>query len=139
MSLQTRISDLITAIGADIKSLKMTKEVYTLSRPGVLTAAAGTARLYLSGNYTLYDYRVSCGGTPSGSSLIVDINKNGTTLFTTQGNRPAISPGGYLGGSGMPDVTTFVAGDYITIDVDQIGSSTAGSDLTVVLRMIRTS
>lgn len=139
MSLQTRISDLITAIGADIKALYRTKEVFSLSRPGTLVVAAGTARLYLSGGYTLSDYRVSVGTAPTGASLIVDINKNGTTIFTTQANRPTIAASGFLGSTTAPAVTTFAAGDYITIDVDQVGSTVAGADLVVVLRLIRTS
>jgi hypothetical protein len=69
--------------------------------------------------------------------LIVDINKNGTTLFTTQGNRPTISASGFLASTTAPDVTTFASSDYITIDVDQIGSTVAGADLTVIMRMIR--
>jgi hypothetical protein len=110
-------------------------EVFTMSRSGTLTAVAGTARLYLSGSYTLLDYRVSVGTAPTGASLIVD----GTTLFTTQGNRPTIAASGFLGTTTAPDVSTFVSGDYITIDVDQVGSTIAGADLTVVLRMTRTS
>ena len=138
-SLQSRINDLITAVGADIKALYRTKEVFVLSRPGALTAVAGSSRLYLSGSYTLADYRVSVGTAPTGASLIVDINKNGTTLFTTQGNRPTIAAGANLGSTTAPAVTTFAAGDYITVDVDQIGSTVAGSDLAVVLRLVRTS
>ena len=138
-TMQSRIADLITAIGADIKALYRTKEVFPLSRPGTLVVAAGTARLYLSGNYTLADYRVSVGTAPTGANLIVDINKNGTTIFTTQGNRPTVTAGGNLASTTAPDVTTFAAGDYITIDVDQIGSTVAGADLTIVLRLVRTS
>lgn len=138
-SMQSRVADLITAIGADIKALYRLKEVFPLSRPGTLTVVAGVSRLYLSGSYTLVDYRVSVGTAPTGASLIVDINKNGTTIFTTQGNRPTIAAGSNLASTTAPDVTTFVAGDYITVDVDQIGSTVAGADLVVVLRMTRTS
>jgi hypothetical protein len=136
-SLATRISDLITAIGADMKIAQV--ETIVLSRPGALVVAAGTLQLPLSGSYTLIDYRVRVGTAPTGASLIVDINKNGTTLFTTQGNRPTIAAAGQLATTTAPAVTTFVNGDYITVDVDQIGSTVAGSDLVVVLRMRRTA
>jgi hypothetical protein len=114
-------------------------EVFPFSRGGTLTAAAGTARCYLTGNYKLLDYRVSVGTAPTGSTLIVDCNKNGTTIFTTQGNRPTVSISGFLATTTAPDVTTFASGDYITIDIDQIGSTVAGTDLVVVFRMIRQS
>jgi hypothetical protein len=136
-SLATRISDLITAIGADMKIAQV--ETIVLSRPGALVVAAGTLQLPLSGSYTLIDYRVRVGTAPTGASLIVDINKNGTTLFTTQGNRPTIAAAGQLATTTAPNVTTFVNGDYISVDVDQIGSTVAGSDLVVVLRMRRTA
>jgi len=70
---------------------------------------------------------------PTGSSIIVDINKGGVTIFTTQANRPAIADGQTTGDSGMPDVTSLAEGDKLTIDVDQVGSVTAGADLTVEL------
>lgn len=136
-SLASRIADLITAIGADIKIAQV--ETFVLSRPGALVVAAGTLQLPLSGSYTLIDYRVRWGTAPTGASGIVDINKNGTTLFTTQGNRPTATTGTQLATTTAPAVTTFVTGDYISVDVDQIGSTVAGSDLVVVLRMRRTS
>jgi hypothetical protein len=114
-------------------------DTFPLTRPGALTVAAGTARLYLPSAYTLLDYRVSVGTAPTGASLIVDINKNGTTLFTTQSARPTITASSFLASTTAPAITTFAAGDYITVDVDQIGSTVAGSDLVVVLRMTRES
>ena len=71
---------------------------------------------------------------PVGASLIVDVNKNGTTIFTNQSNRPTIASGSNSDTSGAPDVTSLSKNDVLTIDVDQIGSSTAGSDLIVVIR-----
>jgi hypothetical protein len=68
---------------------------------------------------------------PTGAAIIVDVNKNGTTIFTTQGNRPQIAIGATTGDSGTPDVTALAEGDKLTIDIDQIGSTIAGADLTV--------
>lgn len=72
---------------------------------------------------------------PAGADIIVDINKNGTTIFTTQGNRPTIGDGLNKGGkSATPDVVSIADGDVMTLDIDQIGSGTPGSDLTVYVR-----
>lgn len=69
---------------------------------------------------------------PTGSSIILDINKNGTTIFTTQANRPTIAAAATTATlAGAPEVLTFVAGDVFTVDVDQIGSGTAGTGFTV--------
>lgn len=70
---------------------------------------------------------------PTGADVIVDINKNGASLFTT---RPRVVDGATTGGSGAvftgstPSVTD---GDVITFDIDQIGSTEAGRDLSIGL------
>ena len=80
---------------------------------------------------TIVKVKVVVKTAPTGSSIIVDANKNGTTIFTTQANRPEIAIGETTDDSGTPDVTSLSEGDKITIDIDQIGSTVAGADLTV--------
>lgn len=70
---------------------------------------------------------------PTGAILIVDINKNGTTIWTTQANRAQIADGATTGDTQTFDVTAIAAGDYLDLDIDQVGSTVAGVDLTVVL------
>lgn len=70
---------------------------------------------------------------PTGSSLIFDVNKNGTTIFTTQGNRPTIASSGNSSSAAIPDVTTLTTGDYLTVDIDQIGATVPGANLTVIV------
>jgi len=80
---------------------------------------------------TIVKVKVVVKTAPTGASIIVDVNKAGTTIFTTQGNRPEIAIGETQDDSEMPDVTSLAEGDKITIDIDQIGSGVAGADLTV--------
>jgi hypothetical protein len=100
---------------------------------GDLTVGAQGARMYndTGRTLTLTAVRASVGTAPTGASILVDVNKNGTTIFTTQGNRPAIAASAFTSGKMTPDVTTLVDGDYLTIDVDQVGSTITGSYLTV--------
>ena len=79
-------------------------------------------------------YRRTAGG---GSSTIVDVNKNGTTVYTTQGNRPTVTAAG--GNDGIDattdfDVTTFAQDDRIEVDVDQVESGNP-QDVTVVIEV----
>ena len=63
-------------------------------------------------------WRKEAGGS---GSLVVDLNKNGTTMYTTQANRPTIaasSGDNIVLQATMPDITAVAAGDYLTIDVD---------------------
>lgn len=74
---------------------------------------------------------LSVGTPPTGSGIWVDVNKNGTTIFTTQDNRPYIQSGAYTGFSTNLDVTSLADGDYLTMDVDGIGTTAPGSNLVV--------
>lgn len=67
-------------------------------------------------------------------TLTVDVNKDGTTIFTTQGNRPSISGTDKTGTSGTPDVTAFAKNDLFTIDVDVSTADIAIADVVVLIR-----
>jgi hypothetical protein len=100
------------------------------------TLSTGTSQaplLRASQNLTIVKARATVKTAPTGASIIVDVNKGGTTIFTTQANRPQIAISGYSDDSGTPDVTALADGDEITIDIDQVGSTVAGADLTVAL------
>jgi len=106
--------------------------VVAFSIPGGLGTSVGTARIYndTGKNLTFSLIRATAGTAPAGSAVIVDVNLNGVTIFTTQANRPTIAAGTNTD-TATPDVTTWTAGSYLTVDVDQVGSTTAGSDLVV--------
>ena len=112
----------------------MSSSVFQFQSVGTLTAAAGKAFVVAPYAGVIKAVKASVGTAPAGSSLIVDINKNGTTIFTTQANRPTIAAaatGATL--AGQPSVLTFAAGDLLSVDIDQVGSGTAGSNLAVAL------
>lgn len=97
---------------------------------GGLSVKAYPLRWYVPQTMTITSVRASVGTPSTGASIIVDLNKNGTTIFTTQANRPTIAAGSNTATS-TPDITSLTAGDYLTVDVDQIGSTVSGEDLTV--------
>lgn len=112
-------------------------EFATLSQGGTLSVKTGASRFYVESSYTIVGVRVAVGTAPTDASIIVDVNKNGTTIFTTQGNRPTIAASSNTATANNPDVTSLVAGDYLSVDIDQVGSTVAGSDLTVQVRLRR--
>jgi hypothetical protein len=110
--------------------------VLVFSMPGTLTVGVGTIQLPIWRTITIQNVRVRAGTQPTGAAIIVDINKNGTTIFTTQANRPTIAVSTSEDAAAVPDVTSYAAGDYVTVDVDQIGSTVAGSDIVIVIEYI---
>lgn len=108
--------------------------VVPYSVPGTVSVVSGAARLYndTGRTLTIRAVRATVGTAPVGASLIVDVLKGGTTIFTTQANRPTIAAGTNTSGKVTTmDVTTWADGDYLTVNVAQVGSATPGSDLTV--------
>lgn len=102
------------------------------------TQEAGTAkgaRVRIPLDLTLTGVTMDIAGAPTGAALIADINKNGTSIFST---KPQIAAGAVTGGSNAVFAETSLPLDSIvTIDIDQVGSVFAGSGLTINLRGIR--
>lgn len=110
-------------------------QIFTV--PSTLNTGVSKARFYAPIGFTVSNVRVSVGTAPTGSSIVVDVLKNGSTIFTTSGNRPTINVGSFVDNSSVPDYPAgvLVAGDYLTISIVQVGSSVAGSDLTVQIEL----
>lgn len=108
----------------------------TFDQPGTLTVGVGKGRVRLPTAATIVSVSATANTAPTGAGIVVDVNKNGTTVFTTQGNRPSIATGANASADAIPDVTTLTAGDYLTVDIDQVGSTVAGADLIVTLEVL---
>lgn len=107
--------------------------LFTVS--GDLTVSSNPLRIpfYMGRSVTIDGVYLIVETAPVGASIIVDVNKNGTTIFTNQSNRPQIASGNTTGNTTTIDVSTVSDGDYLTMDIDQIGSTTPGANLTVVV------
>jgi hypothetical protein len=112
------------------------KGLSTFSVVGPVTTAVGHSRFYMSTAGTITNVIVSVSSAPVGSAIIIDVKKNGVSIFTTLLNRPTIPAGGFVDMSSIPDVTAFSIGDYYTVDVVQVGSTSPGSDLVVQLEYV---
>jgi hypothetical protein len=84
---------------------------------------------------TLTSVRASVNTSPSGSAIITDIHKNGTTILSTkinidQNDRTSLT-------STTPpviSVPSIADDDELTINIDQVGSVGAGKGLKVVMK-----
>lgn len=140
-ALDARIAALITAIGADVKDL-ISKQVIQASFyfPGELVAGTvGKSRFIVPpGNWTLVSVRGIIVTVNTGAAVVADVNKNGTTMYSTQGNRLSIPVStSSVVTSTTPDVTSLTGGDVISADVDSVGSTVKGSDLSIAVLLKR--
>ena len=90
-------------------------------------------------NFRLTNVRASVNEAPTGSTIIVDINKNGTTVLSTKLSIDATEKTSFT--AAVPHViseNTFQTDNEITIDLVQVGTTSAGKGLKVTLIGIRT-
>lgn len=79
-----------------------------------------------------------CRDTGTSSSTIIDVNRNGTTIFTTQSNRPTLAyDDSDKVASAVPDITALSEGDVLSVDIDQAAADAEG--LNVVVRISNAS
>lgn len=122
-------------------------ETIQLNVAGTLSTGTGKAWFAPERPGIVKDVQLICGTAPTGQAIIVDVNtfdgSAQTSMFST---RPQIAASATKGGA-QPDTTyarrclapysgsgTVPAGGLLSVDIDQVGSGTAGSDLWVNIR-----
>ncbi len=95
----------------------------------VSTSAYGFIDFVDTKTITRVDIQV--GTAPTDATLIVDIHKNGTTIFTNQDHRPMITTGNTTGYTTTIDVPGLVDGDRLEFFVDQVGATVVGANLGI--------
>lgn len=129
-----RIEDGLVAAAnvADAAGDVIVTDSVTLSIPGAATVQTGAIRLYNDDGATrdMSKVRVSAGTAPTGAALIVDVLKGGTTIFS--GAKPQVAAGANTG-TASPTTSAWADGEYLTVDVTQIGSTVAGANVTVTV------
>jgi len=109
-------------------------EAYVFTMNGNLRTLTGTGRLYLEGPYSISNVRLTVG-TVADRDVIVNLKKNGTSIYSIQ---PRIPAGEFTAlANNYISVATFIKGDYLTLDVVQPGLSLTGADLTATIRLKR--
>ncbi len=101
-----------------------------------LTASTSVAKETLRMPYamTLTQVRLNVGTAPTGSALIVNIKQGGTSIFSTRPQIDATAKTSVGSGTAAVIATTALTDDAeITIFVEQIGGTIAGSGLKVWL------
>lgn len=121
-----------------------TEELYRQIGDETTALTTGAAKLTFYMPYDLMCIEVIIGVTtaPTGQALIVDVNQGGATLFDTgsSGVRPSVDAGESTSLTAAKFVFTDGAkvaalrkGAAISVDIDQIGSGTAGAGLKLSL------
>lgn len=127
------VVQLVNATGA-----KATRSIVWYIGGEVETGAGQSAKIRVPVGGVLQSAYAYLDVSNTGAALLADINYDGTTIFTTAGNRVTIADGTTVGSAGAITVATFTAGGIFTLDIDQVGSAVAGTDLSIVLNFVET-
>jgi len=104
-----------------------------------LTTGTAKATFRMPFAMTLTEVRANVNTAPAGSTIIVDINESGTTVLSTKITIDASEKTSETAANAPVISDSSLADDAeITIDIDQVGSSTAGKGLKVWLIGTRT-
>jgi hypothetical protein len=104
-----------------------------------LTTGNGKASMPWPFTGTLIGIQIGVSTAPTGSTLIVDMNKNGTTMLSTRVTIDAGETSSLTADvPAVISVASITAGDVLSWDIDQVGSSTPGKQL-IVFFLVRRS
>ena len=129
---ETAVKLMVTA--EQITELQTKKEIQ-LWVPGTMFVVEKIIKLVVAYPTKVLRVRLAIDSAP-GDDLIIDVNRNGTTMFSTQANRPKISGGATSGISGAPDISNLSSGDIISIDIDQVGVTSPGVGVSITLECV---
>ncbi len=96
----------------------------------------GTAKITFRMPYafTIEEVRASCNTAPVGATITVDINESGATILSTKLTIDASEKTSTTAAAAAVVSDASLADDAeITVDIDQVGSSTAGKGLKVTI------
>ena len=116
----------------------ITSEAFPFTHFGPLAVGMGTIKYPVKGgDFTITSVVATLTSPPTGSAAIIDVNVSGASIYGNQANRPTFAPGAYDAVVGQHSVASVLNGQFITIDIDQVGSTAPGTTLVGVIRLER--
>lgn len=113
-------------------------EVLAFTKQGTLALVTNGSEFPIMGGLFVLDSVAGRVVTPpTGSSVILDILKNGVSVFASPGDRPTIASGQNNAVTTIPEGFMFADGDYLEINIVQVGSTVPGETLTAAVRLAR--
>ena len=109
---------------------------------GAITAGNQKREWMVTFNGHIVDVIADSGvvGGNSDQADIIDVDLNGTTIYTTQGNRPSLPQGdtGLFTEAAEPEITALRVGDILSYNVDQVdgGGGSSRFKLTILCQAL---
>lgn len=109
-------------------------QIISFTRSNLLTATAGQGRFIFPHAAVLVKLEATVANAPEGADIILQLVKNGTINLFDSANRPRILEDESIADDTSAFTNAYLQeNDYLTLNIDQVGSVTPGDYLTVVL------
>ena len=95
----------------------------------IAVGSSATPKLRVNDKTQVTGWSITANTAPAGSSIIVDIKRNGVSIFAAGGANEIVLPATLVlatGATFLLTPTIFLPGDLLLPDVIQVGSSTPG-------------
>jgi len=117
----------ITTSGVEVSGKSVSKKYLQFAVDGELSTITGTARYTIPQPFQITEIKSRLGSSAD-SNVLLTLNKNGSTLDTIT----------ILSGQTLASNTVafdLLEGDYLTVDINSVGTTNKGSDLSVTLTL----
>lgn len=114
------------------------REIVRVSIQGTLaTGTTVVPRAVLPRACKILKVTAYTGTAPTGAAILVDINKNGTASIYSGVTRLTIAAAANAGNTTSFHAanSTLAADDTLTVDIDQVGSTVAGADMSISIEV----
>lgn len=102
------------------------------SHDGVVALTIGQHRWYAHRTLRITGVLISAGTAPQGADLVADVMLDGGgSVYISPADRPTVLDGTNEGLAPQPNSPNLNEGHYLTVDIVQIGTAVAGSDVDV--------
>lgn len=113
-------------------------ETYQFTMQDQLETAVGSTFIPFDSDASLVSLQAVVSVPPVGQDIVVDVLINGVSIWANPADRLTITAGQDESAVVTTyDTGTFVAGDRLSVDVVQVGSTNPGEDLVVMVRVLR--
>ena len=112
-------------------------EAVPFSHVGPLIARPGRSRFPIPGTFLITEVAAALGTPPVGSDVVLDVRVNGDSIYADPAARPRFPADATLALVGLHTPTVVTNGDYLSVDIEQVGDPFPGADLVVNVRLQR--
>ncbi len=99
------------------------------------TGTVDNIQVPITATHTIAEVHARVAQAPVGASIRLDLLKNGTSVHASNEDKCTIAAGEHRGMTSTFSDNTLADGDYLELEIEQVGSSTSGTGLVFVAEL----